>query len=67
MKDNKWYLEEVVKLLAIMKQDNSDKNIMVSREYIIEKLTRIISETGIGIHPTLELYVKNAMENLKED
>ncbi len=65
MKDNKWYLEEVVKLLAIMKQDDSGEVVMVARSYVIEKLNRIINEMGIGIHPTLKPYVKEYMKELE--
>ena len=63
MKDNKWYLEEVVKLLAIMKQDFGDE--FVAKSYVIEKLERIINEIGIGIHHSLKLYVEKAMEKLE--
>ena len=57
-----WYQEEVVKLLAIMEQDNEEG--MVSREYIKEKLSRILSEIGIGIHPTLKPYVEKKLKEL---
>jgi len=50
--DEKYYIKEIVKLLAIMNQD--PKDLVVSRKYVIEKLERILNGAGIGIHPTLE-------------
>ncbi len=58
-----WYQEEVVKLLAIMNQDEGEN--FVSKEYVKEKLNRILSGVGIGIHPTLKPYVEKKLEELK--
>lgn len=65
MESAKWYQKEVVKLLAIMNQDDTDNNSFISKEYIKEKLNRILSEIGIGIHPTLEPYVEEIVKKLR--
>ena len=55
--------KEVVKLLAIMNQNS--KNGFVSREYVREKLDRILDGMGIGIHPSLEKFVELKLKELK--
>ena len=47
---SRWYRKEIAKLVAIVEQKNDS---IVSREYIAEKLKRILSRIGIGIHPSL--------------
>ena len=54
-----YYQTEIVKLLAILQQDKTNKDIMITRVYVIEKLERIINGTGIGIHPSLEEWVES--------
>ena len=65
MQSAKWYQEEVVKLLAILNQDNHKDDVYVSREYMKEKVNRILSGIGIGIHPTLKPYVEKKLKQLR--
>lgn len=60
MKSNEWYREEVAKLLAIVKQD--DNRDFIHKDYLDEKLSRILHEIGIGIHPTLKPVVDKILK-----
>jgi hypothetical protein len=64
---DEWYVREVFKLLFIMKQEDFKKDNFVSKDYIIEKLERIITGIGIGIHPTLRWCVEKAMKKWREE
>lgn len=54
-----WYRKEVAKLLAIVEQKDSGN---ISREYVAEKLKRILSGTGIGIHSSLYSNVEHILK-----
>lgn len=54
--DEEYYIKEIVKLLGIVEQEPNDGTI--HRIYIKEKLERIIHGIGVGIHPSLEPWVK---------
>jgi len=60
MKDNEWYREEVAKMLAIVRQKGEEP--FMYRTYLDEKLSMILSEIGIGIHPTL----KKSVDKIKK-
>jgi hypothetical protein len=62
MKSAEWYREEVAKMLAIVLQD--DDKPMLAKNYLEEKLTRILDGTGIIIHPVLEDPVKRILLNV---
>ena len=49
--DTAFYRRQIKGLILIM-QDADEKDIMVSREYIIEKLTMMLNG-GMNFHPTI--------------
>jgi len=49
--NEEYYQREIIKLFAILNQD--EKEIMIAKSYVIEKLNMIMQEVGIGIHPSL--------------
>ena len=65
METAKYYQEEVVKLLAILNQDDHEGDAFIGREYMREKINRILSGQGIGIHPTLKSYVEEKLKQLR--
>ena len=65
MQSAEWYLKEAVKLLAILNQDDHKDDVFVGREYMREKVNRILSGIGIGIHPALESYVEKKLKQLR--
>lgn len=60
--DQKWYRKEVAKLLAIV-VEGKDIEPMIHRNYVEEKLRRILNEIPIGIHPILEPAAKKYYED----
>lgn len=56
--DVKWYREQCARLLSIVRQDDG----FITRDYVAEKLCRILNEVGVGIHPSLEPDVKRILE-----
>ena len=56
-----WYVEEVAKLRAIMQQGLDGNEPTVHRDYVNEKLDRILTGVGISIHPTLKDMVDNIL------
>lgn len=53
--DNAYYKRQIKGLILII-QDADNKDIMVTREYIIEKLTMIL-EGGIGFHQIINRHL----------
>ena len=52
---NKEYFEHQIKGLILVMQQN--ESLMVTREYVIEKLNMILNG-GIGFHPSIEEKLK---------
>jgi len=48
-----WY-EQQIRGLYLILDDAEDKDFMISREYVKEKIRMIISEVGINFHPVIK-------------
>ena len=48
----KWYRDQIMGLFLIL-DDADNKDFMITREYVKEKLTMILQETGINFHPAI--------------
>lgn len=60
------YKNEVLILILIL--EDADKNeAMISREYILEKLHRILNEVPIGLHPLLWKKYKEERKKMEGD
>lgn len=49
-----WYTRQIKGLMLIVKDAPSDTDRFIAREYILEKLGRVLSGSGIGFHPVIE-------------
>lgn len=65
MQKPEWYIEQIAKLEAIMEQGIEEEHYNIHRSYVIEKLKRILNDTGISIHPSLDQPVNKILEDLK--
>lgn len=54
--DEEWYRKQIEGLWLIM-DDGDDKDIMVTREYVKEKL-RMILNGGINFHPNIKQHIE---------
>ena len=50
--NEEFYVKQIKGLILIMKQ-YEDKDFMISREYVVEKLNMIL-DGGIGFHPSIK-------------
>jgi len=57
MKEEKWYKEELLKLLHILQQEST----LMGRSYMIEKVSMIYKEQGIILHPILQSNVDKCL------
>ena len=55
--DEQYYIKQIKGLILIL-DDADDKDFMIAREYVKEKLNMIISGQGIGFHQI----IKDALE-----
>jgi hypothetical protein len=62
--DTAFYRRQIKGLILIM-QDADNKDIMITREYIIEKLTMMLNG-GIGFHPGINKHL-DCLEGKKDD
>ena len=62
MKQAEWYVKEVAKLFAIALQDPDDGDGTMHKQYLNEKLERILNGIGIRIHPSLKKPVEKLLE-----
>jgi len=65
MKDEEYYRQQIKGLIFILK-DAGEKEVMISRKYVEEKLRLVLSEEGINFHPEIERVLKeNRLSNEK--
>lgn len=57
-----WYKTEVTKLLAIVKSENK----FIAKDYLEEKIVRILQGTGIILHPTLQAWVEEFKKEMPQ-
>lgn len=62
MKNENWYKRQINGLFLIL-DDADNKDIMITREYVKEKLTMILNGQGINFHPI----INDALDELEKN
>lgn len=57
-----WYQKEVANLIAVLESGKETLGPKIHREYVLEKLYRIIERTGIGVHPSLNVKIEEILK-----
>jgi len=60
-----WYRQQVLGLYLIL-DDCGEKDIMITREYVREKLKMILDKQGINFHPEIRRMVEKDMQEAIE-